>query len=42
MAHRIIVMQDGLIEDIGNHDDLLGRNRFYQSLCGGGESLLVA
>jgi len=42
MAHRIIVMHDGLVEDVGNHNDLLGRNRFYQSLCGGGETLQVA
>jgi len=35
MADRIIVMEGGQIEDSGRHDDLLTRNRFYQSLCGG-------
>ena len=35
MADRIIVIEGGQIEDSGRHDDLLTRNRFYQSLCGG-------
>jgi ABC-type multidrug transport system fused ATPase/permease subunit len=35
MADRIVVMDEGLIADVGQHDELLGRNRFYQSVCGG-------
>ncbi len=35
MADRIIVMEGGLIEDSGRHEELIARNRFYQSLCGG-------
>jgi len=34
MADRIVVMEGGQIEDTGCHEDLLARNRFYQSLCG--------
>ncbi len=34
MADRIIVMEAGIIADSGRHDELLSRNRFYQSLCG--------
>ena len=35
MADRIVVMDEGQIADVGQHEDLLGRNRFYQSVCGG-------
>ncbi len=38
MADRIVVMADGQIADVGRHDELLASNRFYQSLCGGGEA----
>jgi len=34
MADRIIVMDAGQIADSGKHEELLARNRFYQSLCG--------
>lgn len=34
MADRIIVMDGGQIADSGKHEELLARNRFYQSLCG--------
>jgi subfamily B ATP-binding cassette protein MsbA len=34
MADRIIVMESGEIADSGQHEELLSRNRFYQSLCG--------
>lgn len=33
MADRILVMNEGLVVDTGNHEDLIRRNRFYQSLC---------
>lgn len=42
MADRIIVMEAGLIADSGSHEELLGRNRFYQSLCGGGTAAKAA
>ncbi len=35
MADRIVVIEDGLVADSGQHADLIVRNRFYQSLCGG-------
>ncbi len=35
MADRIIVIESGRIADSGRHDELISRNRFYQSLCGG-------
>lgn len=35
MADRIVVMDEGQIADVGQHDELLGRNRFYQSVFGG-------
>ncbi len=35
MADRIVVMDEGRIADVGQHDELLVRNRFYQSVCGG-------
>jgi ATP-binding cassette subfamily B protein/subfamily B ATP-binding cassette protein MsbA len=34
MANRIIVIESGTISDSGAHEELLGRNSFYQSLCG--------
>ena len=34
MADRIIVIEAGKVADSGQHDELLSRNRFYQSLCG--------
>jgi len=36
MADRIIVMEAGKVSDSGRHEEVLSRNRFYQSLCGGG------
>ncbi len=33
MADRIIVMDAGQVADQGSHEDLIMRNRFYQSLC---------
>ncbi|WP_372718080.1 ABC transporter ATP-binding protein [Novipirellula sp.] len=34
MADRIVVIEAGQIADSGRHDELITRNRFYQSLCG--------
>ncbi len=34
MADRIVVIESGQVADSGRHDDLINRNRFYQSLCG--------
>lgn len=34
MADRIVVMHEGQIADVGQHHELLARNRFYQSVCG--------
>ncbi|MEC7409021.1 MAG: ABC transporter ATP-binding protein [Planctomycetota bacterium] len=34
MADRILVVESGAISDSGTHQELIGRNRFYQSLCG--------
>ena len=34
MADRILVVESGAVSDSGTHQELLGRNRFYQSLCG--------
>lgn len=31
-ANRIIIMNEGVIEDIGNHDELLERNEVYRDL----------
>ena len=31
-ANRIIIMNDGKIEDIGNHEELLSRNVVYKDL----------
>ncbi|MEM9588751.1 MAG: ABC transporter ATP-binding protein, partial [Planctomycetota bacterium] len=33
MADRIIVIEAGRVADSGTHEALIGRNRFYQSLC---------
>jgi ATP-binding cassette subfamily B protein/subfamily B ATP-binding cassette protein MsbA len=35
MADRIVVVEGGQVADSGQHVDLIVRNRFYQSLCGG-------
>lgn len=35
MADRIVVMDEGQIADLGQHEELIARNRFYQSVCGG-------
>lgn len=35
MADRIIVIEGGQVADSGQHHELISRNRFYQSLCGG-------
>jgi ATP-binding cassette subfamily B protein/subfamily B ATP-binding cassette protein MsbA len=35
MADRVIVIEAGRVADSGAHGELIGRNRFYQSLCGG-------
>ena len=35
MADRIVVVQSGRVEDEGTHAQLIRKNRFYQSLCGG-------
>lgn len=35
MADRIVVVEGGQVADSGQHVDLINRNRFYQSLCGG-------
>lgn len=34
MADRIVVIEAGRVADTGKHHELIGRNRFYQSLCG--------
>lgn len=34
LADQIIVIESGQVADIGKHHELIGRNRFYQSLCG--------
>ncbi|TWT82690.1 putative multidrug export ATP-binding/permease protein [Planctomycetes bacterium CA13] len=34
MADRIVVIESGKISDSGRHEELISRNRFYQSLCG--------
>jgi len=35
MADRVIVIEAGKVADSGPHRELIQRNRFYQSLCGG-------
>lgn len=42
LADQIVIMDEGRITDIGRHDDLLTRNRFYQSLWGGDQSQAAA
>ena len=32
-ADRVVVMREGAIDDVGTHDELLGRNEFYRVLC---------
>lgn len=34
MADKIVVVESGTVADIGRHEELIGRNRFYQSLAG--------
>ena len=34
MADRVIVIEAGQVADSGQHEDLIKRNSFYQSLCG--------
>ncbi|MEL7337804.1 MAG: ABC transporter ATP-binding protein, partial [Planctomycetota bacterium] len=34
LADRIVVMEQGEISDSGRHDQLMGKNAFYNSLCG--------
>jgi ATP-binding cassette, subfamily B, bacterial MsbA len=34
MADRIVVIEAGRVADSGRHEELIVRNRFYQSLCG--------
>jgi ATP-binding cassette subfamily B protein/ATP-binding cassette subfamily C protein len=38
-ADRIIILNEGRIEDIGSHDELIERNELYRRLC---EMQLVA
>jgi len=35
MADRIVVIEAGRVADSGQHQELITRNNFYQSLCGG-------
>lgn len=32
-ADRVVVMNDGRVEDVGKHEELVGRNEFYRQLC---------
>ncbi|MGB7327779.1 MAG: ABC transporter ATP-binding protein [Rubripirellula sp.] len=34
VADRVVVIEAGVVSDVGQHKDLLQQNRFYQSLCG--------
>ena len=34
MADRVVVIEGGVVSDTGAHQELIQRNRFYQSLCG--------
>ncbi len=34
MAHRVVVIEQGQVAASGKHEELIGKNRFYQSLCG--------
>ncbi|PAY21219.1 ABC transporter permease [Rhodopirellula sp. SM50] len=34
MAHRVVVIEQGRVAASGKHEELIGKNRFYQSLCG--------
>jgi ABC-type multidrug transport system fused ATPase/permease subunit len=38
-ADRIIILNEGRIEDVGSHDELIDRNELYRRLC---EMQLVA
>jgi subfamily B ATP-binding cassette protein MsbA len=41
MADRIVVIESGQVSDSGSHSDVITRNRFYQSLCGGEQRLIA-
>jgi ABC-type multidrug transport system fused ATPase/permease subunit len=41
MADRIVVIESGRVSDSGSHSDVITRNRFYQSLCGGEQRLIA-
>lgn len=32
-ADRIIILNGGMIEDVGSHDELIERNELYRRLC---------
>jgi ABC-type multidrug transport system fused ATPase/permease subunit len=32
-ADRIIILNEGRIEDVGSHDELIERNELYRRLC---------
>ncbi len=34
MADRVVIIEAGKVADVGQHQELVTRNRFYQSLCG--------
>ena len=34
MAGRVLILEGGTVADSGRHEELIGRNGFYQSLCG--------
>jgi ABC-type multidrug transport system fused ATPase/permease subunit len=38
-ADRVVVLREGTVDDVGTHEELLGRNDFYRTLC---ESQLTA
>ena len=42
MADRIVVIEQGKVAASGTHDDLIDKNRFYQSLCGTDRSQAAA
>ncbi|QDV40245.1 putative ABC transporter ATP-binding protein [Stieleria neptunia] len=39
MAHRVVVIEQGRVAASGKHEELIGTNRFYQSLCGGDQPI---
>jgi len=32
-ADRIIILNEGRIDDVGSHDELIERNELYRKLC---------